>query len=40
LIWHTTLWSIWKARNRTIFATGSWVGSGGYQGFELEVELS
>jgi hypothetical protein len=23
LIWHTTLWSIWKARNRTIFATGS-----------------
>jgi hypothetical protein len=23
LIWHTTLWSIWKARNRTILATGS-----------------
>jgi hypothetical protein len=23
MIWHATLWSIWKARNNTIFASGS-----------------
>jgi hypothetical protein len=23
MIWHATLWSIWKARNNTIFANGS-----------------
>jgi hypothetical protein len=25
LIWHTTLWSLWKARNTSIFADGSFI---------------
>jgi hypothetical protein len=23
MVWHATLWSIWKARNNVIFATGN-----------------
>ncbi|GAU27065.1 hypothetical protein TSUD_314270 [Trifolium subterraneum] len=25
IIWHTTLWSIWKARNNAIFGNGSFI---------------
>jgi hypothetical protein len=25
MIWHATLWSIWKARNKAIFSTGSFL---------------